>query len=207
MKRIHCLSLYFVPFLGFFSVPAFSQSKLAVKPHPQRAFVNRQEVESLLNQEFGSQVTIAELGSGTYVVGDFNNDGFNDLAVPVNFERDRSEVKSHGVKVIDLDPYSPLNGQQIEPTEIKMQNCLGLAIINGGAAGWKQPEEKFLSYQCFSSIKLHPKGRAVTTEKRTKLRLPRPVGDSMVLDLENGGMTLVYWNGTTFRAFSLRGGD
>jgi hypothetical protein len=207
MKRNQCLSLCFVPLLAFFSAPELAQSKTAVKPHRQLASVNRQEVESLLKQEFGPQLTVAEMGSGTYVTGDFNNDGFKDLAVPVNFERDRSEVKSHGVKVIDLDPYSPHNGQQIEPAEIKMQNCLGLAIINGGAAGWKQPEAKFLSYQCFSSIKLHPKGRAVTAEKRSKRRLPRPVGDSMVLDLENGGMTLVYWSGTTFRAFPLRSGD
>jgi hypothetical protein len=204
MKRIHCLSLYFVPFLGLFSAPAFSQSKLDVKPRPQRASVNRQVVESLLNQEFGSQVTIAELGGGTYVVGDFNNDGFEDLAVPVNFERDRSEVKSYGVKVIDLDPYSPHNGQQIEPGEIKIQNCLGLAIINGGAAGWKRPATKFLGYQCFSSIKLNPKSRRLTAQKGSKRDPPRPVGDSILIDLENGSIALIYWSGGTYRAFSLR---
>jgi hypothetical protein len=207
MKQIHWLLIYFVPFLAFFSAPGFSQSKPAVMPRPNRASANRQEVESLLKQEFGSQLTVAEMGSGTYVIGDFNNDGFEDLAVPVNFERDRSEVKSHGVIVIDLDPYSPNNGQQIDPTEIKMQNCLGLAIMSGSSAGWKQPAAKFLSYQCFSSLKLQPKGRAIVAAKGSKRRSPRLIGDSVVLDLENGGQTLVYWSGTTFRAFPLRSGD
>ena len=170
-----------------------------------------EQIETVVRAGFGSKVKVeSHLGSEPfYLPGDFNGDGFSDIAVLVNIEEARAELKSYGVKYINIDPYSRQNGSQIDPLSHDSHNCLGIAIVHGTREGWKaaNPAGKFMVYECFSSFRLVRKGERIRRGGGSRGRTPVPKGDSMLLDLETGGTALVYWNGKTYRGFGIRGGD
>jgi hypothetical protein len=170
-----------------------------------------EQIESAVRSGFGTKVKVeSHLGGEPFCLpGDFNGDGFSDIAVLVNIEEARSELKSYGVRYINIDPYSRQNGLQIDPLSHDSHNCLGIAIIHGTAAGWKAVDSagKFMVYECFSSFHLIRKGQRIRRGGGSGGRTPVPKGDSILLDLETGGTALVYWNGKTYRGFEIRSGD
>ena len=171
--------------------------------------VSLDEIQTAIRNGFGSRVKIESADGRSYLLGDFNGDGFSDIAVLVNIEEAKSDLKHHGVKYVDADPWSRRNGSQIDPLTDNIQNCLGIAIIHGTAAGWAAPEpaDKFIIYNCFSSFRLIRKGQRLRRGGGSTGATPRPKGDSIFLDLESGATAVVYWNGRTYRGFGLRMGD
>jgi hypothetical protein len=169
------------------------------------------QIETVVHDGFGSKVKVeSHLGSEPfYLLGDFNGDGFSDIAVLVNIEEARAELKNHEVRYINIDPYSRQNGLQIDPLSHDSHNCLGIAIVHGTREGWKaaNPAGRFMVYECFSSFRLIRKGQRIRRGSGSRGRTPVPKGDSILLDLETGGTALVYWNGKTYRGFGIRGGD
>jgi hypothetical protein len=169
------------------------------------------QIETVVRDGFGPKVRVESHSGGEpfYLPGDFNGDGFSDVAILVNIEEARAELKSYGVRYIDIDPYSRRNGLQIDPLSHDSHNCLGIAIIHGTAAGWEaaHPAGRFMVYECFSSFRLIRKGQRIRRGRGSRGRTPVPKGDSILLDLETGGTALVYWDGRTFRGFGIRGGD
>lgn len=170
-----------------------------------------QQVRSVIRTGFGPKVEVESALSSDpfYLLGDFNGDGFQDIAVLVNIEQARPDLKKHNVKFVDASPWSSTNGRQIDPESQDSHNCLGVAIIHGTVSGWKGADitDKFMFYDCFSAFRLVRKGQRIRRGSGSQGATPRPKGDSIFLDLESGATALVYWNGKTYRGFGIRMGD
>ncbi len=156
-----------------------------------------------------SQAEVADGGSTWYRLGDFNGDGFQDLAVVVRVESGRAELRTRNVKCINIDPFSKRNGSELDPLKDMGQNCLGLAIFHGSSRSWNGTTlgAPILMYDCFSACQVIRRGTQV---RRSRASIgPTPVlrGDGLQLDLESGSRTVVYWDGRTYRGFCQRNGD
>jgi hypothetical protein len=174
-----------------------------------RQNISVDQIHTAIRNGFGPKTKIETVDGQSYLPGDFNGDGFSDIAVLLNIEEARADLKDHGVKFIDADPWSRRNGAQIDPITDDMFNCLGIAIIHGTAVGWAaaEPAGKFMVYNCFSSFRIIRKGQRLRRGSGSRGPTPKPKGDSIFLDLESGGTAVVYWNGKTYRGFGIRLGD
>ena len=178
---------------------------------PRNIVIKPEELSDLVRQQVSSKVkpALGVISEPVYVLSDFNGDGFKDVAVVLVIEEGRNELKNHGVRYLDVDPFSKTNGRELEPTEKMGHNCLGLVFLHGSAKDWdpRTISDKFFIYDCFSSIRQVPKGVPIRRGRTSTGPPPRLKGDAIVLDLESGAQTLVYWDGKTYRGFSLRRGD
>ena len=206
---------------GGLVVPGCSRTRLATYAQEDLLVIGEQtqsqglkpeEVTDLVQRQVGSKTkpALGVISEPTYVISDFNGDGFSDVAIVVIVEG-RDELKSRGVRYIDINPFSRTNGRELDPTEREKnsQNCLGVAFLHGSSKGLDLHSitDKFIIYDCFSSIRRVPKGVPIRRGRRSTGPPPQPKGDSILLDLESGAQTLVYWNGKTYRGFSIRPGD
>lgn len=167
-------------------LPSYAQRRRAA-PKPS-SDVPLEQLKSVVHSGFGSNVKVSSDGA-FYLLGDFNGDGFSDIAVKVNVEEAGSDLKSHQVKFINID-----NGAQIDPLSHEYHHCLGIAITHGTAEGWKvsNPTGKYMVYECFSSFRLFRKGQRIRHDSGSREPTPVRKGDSILLDLETGGAALVY---------------
>jgi hypothetical protein len=172
-----------------------------------------EELSNLVQRQVGSKIkpALGVISEPTYVISDFNGDGLSDVAIVVIVEQGRDELKRRGVRYIDINPFSRTNGAELDPSDNdKMsQNCLGIAFLHGSSKELdpQSISDKFIIYDCFSSIRRVPKGVPIRRGRRSTGPPPQPKGDSILLDLESGAQALVYWNGKTYRGFSIRPGD
>lgn len=183
-------------------------SALLLPTYAQRSRVTSkkiglEQIEAVVQSGFGSSVRVWP-DEPFYLLGDFNGDGFSDIAVTVNIEEAAADLKSHAVNFINID-----NGLRIDPLSHEYHNCLGIAIIHGNTEGWKaaDPAGKFMIYQCFSSFRLIRKGQRIPRGNASPGPPPVPKGDSIFLNLESGGTSLVYWKGKTYHSYYIRIGD
>lgn len=178
---------------------------------PDNLSIRPAELTFLVQHEISSKAkpALGMISEPVYVLNDFNGDGFLDVAVVVSMEQGRDELKNHGVRYLDVDPFSKTNGRELEQTEKMGQNCLGLAILHGSSKQWdlRAVSDKFIIYDCFSSIRRVPKGVPIRRGRRSTGPPPRLKGDAILLDLESGAQSLIYWDGKTYRGFSIRPGD
>jgi hypothetical protein len=178
-----------------------------------RSKIEAEELKDLVRKSVGSKVgaAVGLIGEPTYILGDFNGDGNSDIAIIVVIEKGSDDLQQNGVRYIDIDPYSRTNGQSMEPASgsAMFQNCLGVTFLHGSTRDWDSNtiSEKFIVYDCFSSFRRIPKGQRIRRGSGSTGPTPKPRGDSILLDLETGGTSLVYWNGKTYRGFGIRGGD
>lgn len=193
-------------------VPSPSEA-LAGQNGPRIIAIKPEELSELVKQEVGSKVkpALGVISEPVYVLSDFNGDGHSDVAIVVVIEEGRDELKNHGVRFLDVDPFSRTNGRELDPNnQDKMwKNCLGLVVLHGSAKDWdpRAISDKFIIYDCFSSIRHIPKGAPIRRGRKSTGPPPRLKGDAILLDLESGAQTLVYWDGKTYRGFSIRRGD
>jgi hypothetical protein len=178
---------------------------------PNKISIRPAELTYLVHQEISSKAkpALGMISEPVYVLTDFNGDGYLDVAIVVSIEQGRDELKAHGVHYLDVDPFSKTNGRELEPNEKMGQNCLGLAILHGSSKQWdlRAVSDKFITYDCFSSIRQVPKGAPIRRGRRSTGPPPRLKGDAILLDLESGAQSLVYWDGKTYHGFSIRRGD
>ena len=165
------------------------------------------KISSAIHDQFGPNLKLFDDTSRYYLLGDFNGDGFGDIAVQVQVGKGMEDLKSHNVKYIDINPYNGSNGQEKDPVSVMWDSCAGVAVIHGTAAGWDTPAAKYIFFECFSDFRMLRKGRKIYRGAGSRGPTPAPKGDSIQLELENGGTLLVYWNGKTYRGFGQRGGD
>lgn len=180
----------------------------AAQPSPSAAVTLEEKMRAAVKSGFGPQIDLVTGNEPFYLVGDFNGDGREDLAVSVNTEQGRGDLKKHGVKFLDVSPFADTNGSEIDVAEMG-RNCVGVAIIHGGDEGWAAPQAnaKYLFYECFIPFSLVRKGSRVERGTASRGPTPKLKGDAILLELESGGSTLVYWDGKTYRGFAIREGD
>jgi hypothetical protein len=173
-----------------------------------REQLSAEDVRRLLSSEAGDLVQWVSDMQPSNLTGDFNGDGAQDVAIVVKVEEPKGSIKARGIKYFSVDPYSKNNGRELDPATAMGQNCLGLLFLNGAGKGAsRQPAGRYLVYDCFSSIKLLRKGARVPVKVKGAAKIPRPAGDSIILDMENGSQTLIYWDGKGYRGFGLTTGD
>ena len=161
------------------------------------------EVTESITKNFGSQVKVITESPPYYLTGDFNGDGFRDIAVTVNPEGAQQEIKNAGVKYIDVDPSSETNGQELNVTDAEFKYCVGVAIMHGTADGpvLEKPGAKFLFYECFIPFKLIPRSTKLRRFRGEKQPPPKLKGDAIYLYLERDAVAVIYWTGRTYRGY------
>src|SRR4051794_27951536 len=71
-----------------------------------RQQLSSEDVRKLLSTEAGSQVQWVSEMQPSYLNGDFNGDGAQDIAIVVKVEKGRESIKTRGIKYLSVDPYS-----------------------------------------------------------------------------------------------------
>ena len=171
------------------------------------------EIAEVIHNHFGPKVNVdPSLVENYYLIGDFNGDGNADIAVIVKPEGGKAEIRKFNVNFVSIDPYSPKNGQKVDPVASMNEHndaCLGIAIIHGTSSGWKtqEPPGKYMFYECFSDFRLISRGQKVGDINRSIGPTPKTKGDAIKLELESGAETMVYWDGHTYRGYPRTEGD
>ena len=186
--------------------------KRQVWPHSQKLKGERTqsqkiplgELTTAIRKNFGSKVRIVSDTQPFYLRGDFNGDGFTDIAVLINPEGSQHELKLHGVRYIEVDPSSAANGKELELESATFQYCLGVAIMHGTKEGWAlaKPGVKYLFYECFTPFRLIPRSTRIRRRYRSVRESPPKLkGDAIHLYLERDAAAIVYWTGKTYRGY------
>lgn len=179
---------------------------------PDSSGLGEQQLKDLVRKYVGTKVVVDSGASKpTYLLGDFNGDGNGDIAIIVMIADGPDDLKQNGVRCIDVDPYSSTNGRSIDPAKGSemFQHCLGVVFLHGTSKSWNENSisEKYIVYNCFSSFRQIPKGQLIRRGRGSTGPTPKPIGDSILMELETGGTALVYWNGKTYRGFGVGIGD
>jgi hypothetical protein len=175
--------------------------------------VTTEEIAEVVHNDFGPRVKVdPSIVENYYLIGDFNGDGYSDIAIIVKPEEGKTDIGKLNVKFIGIDPYSSKNGQRVDPVaSMKEHNdaCLGVAIIHGTSSGWaaREPLGKYMFYECFSDFRLIPKGQKIGDMNRSSGQIPKAKWDAIQLELESGAETAVYWDGSTYRGYGQTEGD
>lgn len=175
--------------------------------------VSTEEIAEVIRNDFGPRVKVdPSIVENYYLTGDFNGDGNTDIAVIVKPEEGKTDIGKFNVKFISIDPYSPKNGQRVDPVATMNDHndaCLGVAIIHGTSSGWntREPLGKYMFYECFSDFRHIPKEQKIGNINRSRGPMPKPKGDAIQLELESGAETAVYWDGSTYRGYGQTEGD
>lgn len=161
------------------------------------------EVRESIAKNFGSKLKVITESPPYYLLGDFNGDGFRDIAVAVNPEGAREEIKNAGVKYLDVDPGSETNGRELNLSDAEFKYCVGVAIMHGTAEGpvLQNPGAKYFFYQCFIPFKLVPRSTKIRRFRGLKQPPPTLKGDAIYLYLETDAASVVYWTGRTYRGY------
>jgi len=187
-------------------------------PPTQRAKLNEEEVITLLSLEFSGLFKIDDQHiSPSYLVGDFNGDGIQDIAISVQLNRqvsaaDKSKPlfsfeKAPGPGPSTVGEQGSDSGFAIGDL-VRYQDLAILAVIHGSKnKGWNesQPEQRFVIVDAWHL------GKKLMSLYRGKLK-PTPYGDEpriiqppeffgdaiLMLDQTNTG-TAVYWDGARYR--------
>jgi len=189
----------------FLSAPVvsstFSQAKRT--PRSKTQTVKIDDIVSVIKNGFGSNMQVVTDTKPFYLLGDFNGDGKSDIAVLVNPEVAKPQLKQHGIKYIDVDPSSSTNGHLSDPESATFQYCFGVAIVHGSEQGWTLPQQdgKYLFYECFIPFRLVRRGSKVHRFRGERSAPPVLKGDAIYLYLERDAGSLVYWTGKTYRGY------
>jgi hypothetical protein len=168
-----------------------------------------ESIASVVTHALGSNVQVLSGDTPYYLLGDFNGDSNQDLAVLVQVEKQRDELRTHQVKYLDIDPFSQRNGSELDPLTDMGHHCAGVVVLHGSSPAWKTnfTGQPYLFYECFASFRVMKRSERVLRGAGSKGKTPVLRGDAIQLDLETGGQTLVYWDGKTYRGFGQRSGD
>jgi hypothetical protein len=150
------------------------------------------EVEAGLRRAFGG--TVRPVGPPHGLVGDFNGDGSEDVAVPVSPIADRLSDVNDGLANWRIGDALAAGEMTVRPQEVL------LAVVHGyGRSGWRDEQAR----QCY--LVRHATGAPLEARPRTELlryvrRLPdepRLAGD-VILASMGSRAGFVYWTGARY---------
>ncbi|WP_411706367.1 hypothetical protein [Edaphovirga cremea] len=161
-----------------------------------------------LQTNFGSVVEASTAFKPFYVMGDFNGDGAEDMAIVVRIKERRSTLPKD-VRI--LNPFE-LDKKITSPGNPATENKLALVIIHS----WRAPqpagkymligESPILILEYDRAISNQPADRneliglmSRSGKRRKGETFPRRAkGDVITLPTEIGGDSFLYWNGRTY---------
>ncbi|HXI62175.1 MAG TPA: FG-GAP repeat protein [Pyrinomonadaceae bacterium] len=175
----------------------------AETPRPPKA----DEVVDALARVFNKSVSLDETRAPSFVVGDFNGDGSEDLAVVTKAtESSLPEINNELANWILEDPRAiPIPGskaanelQRPKPVQVEKTDSL-LAIIHGvGAQGWRNREAR-QTFLLRNGAGTHMLVRSIADLRRDPAtpRLPPLRGDA-ISETMNGHRGLIFWTGAKY---------
>jgi hypothetical protein len=164
----------------------------------------------LIKNTFGPNVEVVRAATPIELKGDFNGDGFKDIAVLVSPKGRRSEL-APGVNIAQTTE----GARSLAPADILNGNN-SLAVIHGSASGLQSPKAKYLIYAFgwigwngtgTGSLLVLPKAKQkrdkqgyATLSPGNAVSLPQVnKGDVIVVPTEAGINTILYWDGSKYR--------
>ena len=158
-------------------------------------------VEALVKSRLGPRVTVSSDVSPSFLVGDFDADGHRDVAVTVDIDSELKRLIVSGTVVKSLFSES----LPILPKGSEGHNCLGILVFEGVSPSLKTVRSEAYFYGCFSGWRTLPKGKMPESRgERGLMPSASPRGDSIILDLENGALMLLYKSESGFKGKYLR---
>lgn len=177
---------------------------------PNLAPPKESEVQLVLNRVLERLVEIPRELNSSYLSGDFNGDGSQDIAVVVKpLEGSLSEINSEFANwtIVDptipsqLDPNKPVQPLPPKPDPIRCkQTDLLLAVIHGyESEGWRNPEARqtYLLRNVVGNHLQTQSPRSALAALRNKTGVPRLRGDVIAQTIK-GESGFLYWSGANY---------
>jgi hypothetical protein len=180
------------------SPPAVAQSTPTPTPAKALAPPKSEEVNDAVVRVFHKAATVDSSNTPSILVGDFNGDGSEDIAIALKPNPDAlAEINSEFANWALEDVKQA--EQAARPTTVKAERTDTLiAIIHGvGSKGWRNPEARqtFLLRNATGTkpvVESAEKPSASNTSRN-----PTPKGD-VITETINGHRGLIYWNGARY---------
>ena len=178
------------------SAPAYSSApnQRADKPgaRPTEA-----ELREAINRNYEGAVTIDNNQAIPFLIGDFNGDNSEDIAIIVKPAKGKlSELNSEYVNWILEDPRKlPTPGEKAQPVTIAGDDLL-LAVIHGhGREGWRSQLAR-QTYLLKNAVGVNSQTETVTHLRGNKTS-PALRGD-VIREKLDGGDGVIYWTGAKY---------
>jgi hypothetical protein len=168
------------------------------------------KIQDEITSEFGDDLIVEKNYKPSYLISDFNGDGYKDIAVVVRL---KGEIKKLSDKIRVLNPYlTAIREAELDddPSTKDVTNLedMGLVLIHGSSKGWSSIKDlkdldRFLLLDSVSDSNVdgqrtYLKIYKVTSKaKRHISSLTKAKGDCIFTGHEDAN-GLIYWNGQTY---------
>lgn len=180
--------------------PAASTNPARKLPPPKQA-----EVQAAFHRVFGDDL-IAEFGPGSFIVGDFNGDDSEDLAVIARpaagkLESVNSELANWIIQDADK-AFIPPPGKRVVVPPVQERPRISanegvLAIIHGyGAQGWRNPDARqaYLVKHAAATFA----GTAPSLSQKAIRAMKLPVETDIIKQVRNSKKGFLFWTGGVY---------
>lgn len=180
------------------SLPAVAQGTPTPVPAKEIAPPTSEEVNEAAVRIFNKAASVDSNYTPSVLVGDFNGDGSQDIAIVMKPNPDAlAEINSEFANWTLEDVKQAERAAKPSPVKAERTDTL-IAIIHGvGAKGWRNPEAR----QTFLLRNAAGTSPVVESAEKTSLsnasRNPTPRGD-VISETINGHRGLIYWNGARY---------
>ena len=168
------------------------------------------ELQGVTARIYKEAVTVDSSRTDNFVVGDFNGDGFQDIAVVVKPGKGMlPELNSEYANWIREDPielgklaahaHEQQSVKNRKPTVVTARDNLLVVIHGYQAAGWRDPKAKqtFLLKNAVGEKLSAQSSASLLSDTANRQQLPRLRGD-VIRETLNGVPGLLYWNGARY---------
>jgi hypothetical protein len=181
--------------------PAASATPLSKLPPPTQA-----EVDAAFSRAFGSDLLANTASSTSYIVGDFNGDGSEDLAViarPAKGKLDEINSELANWILMDADKaFIPPSSKSVvvPPRQERPRIAPGeevLAIIHGfGPQGWRSPDARqaYIVKHAGASFL----GTAPSASQKAIRAMHLPVETDIIKQVRNTRKGFLFWTGGVY---------
>jgi len=180
------------------SLPAVAQTTPAPTPAKELAPPKTEEVNDAVVRVFNKAATVDSNYAPSALVGDFNGDGSEDIAIAMKPNPNAlAEINSEFANWALEDVKQAEQAAKPKPVKAERSDTL-IAIIHGvGAKGWRNPEarQSFLLRNATGTkpvVEVAGKPSVSNTSRN-----PPPRGD-VISETINGRRGLIYWNGARY---------